>query len=105
MNKFKAKVLKAKIIPAIVMYGLLPRSITYIAELSILVFGLVKKVSFLRDIRIGNAKNLLRSEYLSVSQVAEQCGFSGTSYFIQIFHKTVGESPERYRRRLLSGIS
>lgn len=62
-------------------------------------------VSFLRDIRIGNAKNLLRSEYLSVSQVAEQCGFSGTSYFIQIFHKTVGESPERYRRRLLSGIS
>lgn len=37
MNKFKAKVLKAKIIPAIVMYGLLPRSITYIAELSILV--------------------------------------------------------------------
>ena len=59
-------------------------------------------VSFLRDMRIGNAKNLLQSEYLSVSQIAEQCGFSGSSYFIQIFHKTVGESPDKYRQRMLT---
>lgn len=54
-------------------------------------------VSYLRDLRITHAKNLLQSEYLSVEQIASQSGFSGASYFIQIFHKTVGTSPERYR--------
>ena len=54
-------------------------------------------VSYLRDLQITHAKNLLQSEYLSVGEIASQSGFSGTSYFIQIFHKTVGTSPERYR--------
>ena len=56
-------------------------------------------VSFLRDLRIENAKNLLQSEYLTISEIAEQSGFSSASYFIQVFHKTVGESPDRYRQR------
>lgn len=56
-------------------------------------------IAFLREVRIENAKNLLQSEFLSVAQIAEQSGFSSTSYFIQVFHKTVGESPDRYRRR------
>ncbi len=57
-------------------------------------------IAFLKELRIGNAKNLLLSEYLSVAQIAEQSGFSSASYFIQVFHKTVGESPDRYRQRL-----
>lgn len=56
-------------------------------------------VTFLRDLRIANAKNLLQSEYLSIAQIAEQSGFSGASYFIQVFHRTVGESPNKYRQR------
>ncbi len=56
-------------------------------------------VSYLRDIRLSNAKNLLQSEYLSIAEIAEQSGFSSASYFIQVFRKWVGESPDRYRRR------
>ena len=59
-------------------------------------------IAFLRALRIANAKNMLMSEYLSVADVAEQCGFSSASYFIQVFHQTVGESPERYRKRFLA---
>ena len=57
-------------------------------------------IAFLRDLRIGNAKKLLQSEYLSIAQIAEQSGFSSESYFIQVFHKTVGISPSRYREQL-----
>ena len=56
--------------------------------------------AYLREMRIGNAKNLLQSEYLSIARIAELSGFSSESYFIQVFHKTVGLSPDRYRRQL-----
>ena len=55
--------------------------------------------AFLRDLRIANAKNLLQSENLSIAQIAKQSGFASASYFIQVFSKAVGESPEKYRRR------
>ena len=58
-------------------------------------------ISFLRDLRIARAKTLLKSEYLSVEQIAEQCGFSSASYFIQVFHKVTGISPDKYRRTLI----
>ena len=57
-------------------------------------------VSYLRDLRIGQAKALLESEYLSIEEIAEQCGFSSASYFIQVFHKATGFSPDRYRHSL-----
>lgn len=57
-------------------------------------------ITFLRGVRVGNAKNMLESGYLSISDIAEQCGFSSTAYFIQVFHKLVGESPDRYRKSL-----
>ena len=60
----------------------------------------ISPVAFLRTVRVENAKNMLESGCLSVDDIAEQCGFSSTSYFIQVFHKTVGESPDKYRRRL-----
>lgn len=58
-------------------------------------------VTFLRTVRIGNAKSMLESGYLPISEIAEQCGFSSTGYFIQAFHQFVGVSPDRYRRRFL----
>lgn len=61
-------------------------------------------VAFLRAVRVGNAKNMLESGYLSIEEIAAQCGFSSTSYFIQVFHKLVGESPDRYRRRVHSSV-
>jgi AraC-like DNA-binding protein len=54
-------------------------------------------IAYLKELRIRNAKILLHSGYMSIAEVAEQSGFSSTSYFIQVFHKTVGCSPARYR--------
>lgn len=56
-------------------------------------------VSMLCELRISKAKNLLESEYLTVSEIAEQSGFSCASYFIQVFHRATGLSPEKYRQK------
>lgn len=57
-------------------------------------------VTFLKELRISNAQTLLQSEYLTIAEIAAQSGFSGPSYFIQVFHRATGDSPDRYRRRL-----
>ena len=60
-------------------------------------FG-VSPIAFLQDVRVTQAKNMLESGVLSVSEIAEQCGFASPAYFIQVFHKKVGASPDKYRR-------
>ncbi len=57
-------------------------------------------IKYLKDIRISNAKQLLLSGNISVSEIAELCGYTSVSYFIQDFHRLVGESPNQYRTRL-----
>ncbi len=42
---------------------------------------------------------LIHSEY-SISEIAYACGFSGSSYFCEIFHRYYGTSPRKYRREL-----
>ena len=54
-------------------------------------------IAFLKEIRIKNSKMLLHSGYMSIAEIAKQSGFSSASYFIQVFHKTVGCSPSKYR--------
>ncbi len=48
--------------------------------------------------RIELAKQLLRVESLSVSQIAADCGFSDVYYFSKLFKKEVGVSPMEWRR-------
>lgn len=61
----------------------------------------ISPIAYLRTLRIESAKNMLESGNLSVTEIAEQCGFSGTSYFIQVFHKALGESPNQYRKNMI----
>lgn len=49
--------------------------------------------SFLNEVRCKNAENMLRSGNLTVSEVAEQCGFNNPSYFSKIYKKTTGRNP------------
>lgn len=72
-------------------------STSYLRREFSLAFG-VSPIAFLRDVRVANAKNMLEAGVLSVGEIAEQCGFASTSYFIQVFHKAMGVSPDRYRR-------
>ena len=56
-------------------------------------------MEYLLKTRIAAAQNLLRSSYASIGEISEQCGFSGISYFSQIFKKTVGITPIQYRKQ------
>ena len=54
--------------------------------------------SYFINLKIDRAKELLALEWLSVSEVAEESGFSDFCYFSRIFKKYTGLSPA-YRKR------
>ncbi len=52
---------------------------------------------FLHACRLQQARHLLESTALNVSQVAARVGFSTSQHFARIFRRYVGLSPARYR--------
>lgn len=50
------------------------------------------------ETKITEAKKLLWSTSLSVSDIAHRCGFSSANYFKNVFVRTVGESPRAWRK-------
>jgi len=48
--------------------------------------------------RINYAKTLLINEGLSISEIAEACGYNCTEHFIRQFAKNVGATPHQYRK-------
>lgn len=52
---------------------------------------------YVTDIRMDEAKRLLVSSRLSLSEISERTGFSNTSYFHRQFRKAVGMTPLQYR--------
>jgi len=54
-------------------------------------------VDYLTEIRISQAKQLLRQSSMMISEVAEKVGYRDASYFSRVFVKTVGSSPREYR--------
>lgn len=53
---------------------------------------------YLMQLRLERACDLLRAEVYSVSEAAEQSGFSSVYYFSRVFKKRMGVTPSRYRR-------
>ena len=53
--------------------------------------------AFLRQVRISHAKELLKEEKWSVTEVAAMVGYNDTSQFIRIFRQEVGVTPKKYR--------
>lgn len=58
----------------------------------------VAPMEYLLGWRMEIAKDLLRHEGLSVSEVAERVGYGSTSTFSVAFSRSVGQSPSRYAR-------
>lgn len=54
--------------------------------------------SYIRDYRIGKAKELLLGTQLKLNQVAARVGYSDPKYFSQVFKKATGQLPAEYRR-------
>jgi transcriptional regulator GlxA family with amidase domain len=55
--------------------------------------------AYRQGLRIDNAKNLLSSTELPISEVGILCGFSDSLYFSRIFRQKTGCSPTEYRRK------
>ena len=56
---------------------------------------------YLRARRIERAKELLAGPRASITQIAFEVGFSGTSAFSSTFHRFAGVTPSAYRRSLV----
>lgn len=59
-------------------------------------FG-VTPMDYVRNRRLEQAAELLRTSDLPITGIAARCGFSNVSYFGKVFHKIIGMSPSTYR--------
>ena len=61
-------------------------------------FG-VTVMNDLTSIRISQAKSLLRFTDKPIEQLAEECGFSDSAYFIKVFKSAENMTPNNYRTK------
>lgn len=54
---------------------------------------------YIQSLRIRHAENLLRNEYVSVSSIAELCGFSSVFHFSRSFKLATGYTPSEYIKK------
>ncbi len=52
---------------------------------------------YIREYRINLAKQLLRNQSLSISEVGELVGYPDQFHFSKIFKQVTGKSPSEYR--------
>lgn len=55
--------------------------------------------SYIRNYRIGKAKELLIATQLKQYEISEKVGYTDAKYFARVFLKTVGMSPAEYRQQ------
>lgn len=57
-------------------------------------------LSYLLNLRLEEARQLLQEDTLSITEIAFQVGFEDSNYFSRIFRRKNGLSPREFRRRL-----
>ncbi len=55
---------------------------------------------YLQNLRLERARILLRNPYLSMTEIAERCGFGNSNYFIRIYRSRYGVTPRKDRPAL-----
>lgn len=68
---------------------------TYFRRLFVKKFS-VTPLKYIHQLRLNYAKELLRSGYYTVSQVAEKCGFENIQYFSLFIKKETGKTPSQF---------
>jgi len=76
---------------------------TYFHKLYTAAFGATPAQRLLRY-RIKAAKTGLLSANISLSDLAEKCGFSSQTYFCYKFRQVTGMTPTQYRKQMLSNM-
>jgi AraC-like DNA-binding protein len=54
---------------------------------------------YLLDYRIRRSLPLLAEKRLNITEIAQTCGFNGSSYYAETFRKITGVSPGEYRKK------
>lgn len=62
-------------------------------------------IEFIHEKRIHKAKNLLRQNDFSVTEISDMLGFISVHYFCRLFKKRVGLSPTMYQKSIKSKLS
>lgn len=57
---------------------------------------------YITYVRISHAEKLLSESDLSVTEIAERCGFNGSNYFTSVFKKIKGMTPLMYKKYILT---
>lgn len=55
-------------------------------------------VSYLNQVRIDHAKQLLNGARFSLEEIAEKTGFNNSNYLVRVFKRTTGQTIGEYRR-------
>ncbi|MDD4796216.1 MAG: response regulator [Eubacteriales bacterium] len=53
---------------------------------------------YILDVRMHRAKLMLESTHMHIHEIARAAGYSSSSYFIKAFRKSVGVTPQEYRK-------
>ena len=64
----------------------------------------VTVLKYINNLKIREAKRLLRQNKLSVTQISDKLGFTSIHYFCKFFKKTTGESPVSYSKSIRSKL-
>ena len=62
-------------------------------------------MSYYLDLKLAEAKRLLREDSLPIHEIAERLGFESPEYFSRYFRKRVGHSPRDFRNMLINDAS
>ena len=54
--------------------------------------------AFIKHKRLEHAKNLIKTTDMSVTQIADACGFTDYNYFLRIFKQKYGISTKQMRK-------
>jgi len=60
----------------------------------------ITPISYIQQIRINEARRLLNTTDQTVARIGESVGLTNSPYFVTLFKKITGLSPEAYRRQI-----
>ncbi len=72
---------------------------TYFRRLFVQRFGKTP-LKFINGLRMTHALELLQSNYYTVEEISEKCGFNNINYFSMFFKKEMGMPPSAYRKKV-----
>lgn len=64
--------------------------------------GTMGFVEYLRWVRMAKARIILQKYHLSISEVAQRCGYQDSNYFCRLFRRQFGLTPGEYSVRFQS---